>query len=113
MTKEDHEKRVATPGQRQLADTIRVSRKNARQWAEVETNAKEDLRGSVGGLTDIVLETSSGEEVANITEALVKGRMDWDAFMADHPGLDYDKYRKPASTSVTIRTQWVEAEKGN
>lgn len=111
MPKAKNTKQIATFAQRQYAAAIASARTRKKEWATYEASAKEALVDSLDGKVDITLVTTTDDEVLSITESDPKtDSVDWPAFQAAHPELneEFKKFYKPATTSVTILTKWVE-----
>lgn len=97
-------KRVkATPEQAKYALEIAVTRKIIKSTKAEEDEARENLIDTFGDDRDVVLVDGKDQVIVTSSEIIRSGSIDWVAFQLDHPDLDYDKYRKPATTSTTIR----------
>ena len=110
--KKKKEKVTATLEMRHMAAAVAKARTSASQWKSYESEARERLFDLTDNQTNIEIVTESGDVVATITESDPRQSMDWNAFRADHPDLDYDKYLKEGTTTVTLRTSWVESTPG-
>lgn len=94
---------TATKEQIQNAYTIAQNRR-VRKAAEIaESDAKESLLESIGDDMDVILVDEKGRVVVDTTHSVRTGNIDWDRFKKDHPGFDYDMYRKPSSSMVTVK----------
>ena len=101
---------TADPLLSNLAYRLAHARANIKQNKNVENDAREDIIAYLGLELDVNVCTPTGGVLLNVREHAKAGSIDWAAFAADHPDLDFDKYRRPATTSVVIRTGSV-AEK--
>lgn len=112
MAKADNRKQIATAEQRAAANNIRASRQHIGEWRDVENANKATLLDSLDGERDVTLTTEQGIEVLSVTESEPTQAVDWKAFRKDHPELEDEiqKYLKPATTTTTIRTSWVEQD---
>lgn len=102
------EKVTATEEMRQLAAAVTKARNAGREWKSYETEARDRLMDLTEDKTNIEIVTEAGDIVATVTESAPRQSIDWAAFQADHPDLDYDRYRKTSDGTVTLRTSWVE-----
>ena len=111
MAKKDNVKVIADQAQRIDAAKLTEARQRAKEWTEWGNIAKDKLRASVEGKTDITFVTKEGAEVASITESEPKISYDMAAYFKDHPEAEAElhaKYAKDPTTTVTVATKWVE-----
>lgn len=85
------------------AGRLARARSEIKQQRVRENDARDNIIEQLSELNAQVV-TEEGEELLTISEQLRPGGIDWTIFMSDHPDLDYDAYRKEASTVVTVRT---------
>lgn len=107
MADKRHDTIPATEEARKLAHMIAFARRSKKEWDQYEADAKERLL-EIAGDTNVEFKTKAGEVVATIDESETRGSINWKKFQEEHPEFDYDQYRGPARTTVTVRTTWVE-----
>lgn len=120
MAKSDNVKKTANRTLRAAFSDLTVARQHKSEWEIEESAAKETLRSLTGGATGITFETPDGIEIGSINETEPKQPIDWKKFgesdyfqalMEDNDELraEVEKHRKPASTTVTILSKYVES----
>lgn len=93
---------IVTKDQLEYAINIAKGRKLAKEMSDEVANAREDLLESLGSATDVELIDEAGREVAEVKTSVRSGGIDWKQFQKDHPDLDYESYRKPATSMTTV-----------
>lgn len=93
----------ATTEQIRFAYDIAYNRREGKEATTKEKEAKEDLIESLDDDMDIILVDEKGRTVVDFTHSVRTGNIDWARFMADHPEYDYDSYRKPATSMITVK----------
>lgn len=107
MTDKKKSELTADQEVRNLAHMIAFARRSKKEWDEYEKEAKERLL-EIAGDTNVEFKTELGEVVATIDETEAKGSINWKKFQDENPAIDYEAYRGPARTTVTLRTTWIE-----
>ncbi|QGF20293.1 hypothetical protein SEA_SIXAMA_114 [Gordonia phage Sixama] len=106
MATKEKKKITATAEQIQQAYRLAIGRKNQQHWAGEANDARQEVIDSVFSQDsyDLVAVDDKGRTVFETIESVTKGAIDWEYLAEDNPDLDLDKYRKPAKTSITVRT---------
>ena len=94
---------TASTEQIRYAYTIAQNRLDRKNAESLESSSKEALLDSIGDDLDVVLVDPKGRVVADLTHSVRTGNIDWDRFKKDHPGFDYDSYRKPSTSMITVK----------
>lgn len=103
MTESKKQAVTVTAEQTQYAYKLAISREKKKFYADVEAEARDDLLSTLGEELDATVVDEDGRDMFTVRSSTVSGGIDWKAFQADHPDLDYDKYRKPARVTTTVR----------
>ncbi|QEM41583.1 hypothetical protein SEA_FORZA_116 [Gordonia phage Forza] len=96
----------ATTEQIHYAYDLAVARKEKKDVIVRETLSRQDVIDTLSGDGDfdVTVIDEKGRTVFDATESVTKGNVDWVLLAEEHPEINLDHYRKPATTAITIRT---------
>lgn len=120
MPKSDNVKKTANRAMRTAFSALTLARQHKAEWIHEENTAKDMVRALTGGVTGVTFETPDGIEVGSVNESEPVEPIDWKKFcesdyfqkMLENSGelrTEVEKHRKPASTTVTILSKYVES----
>lgn len=84
----------------------RIFKENCRRYIEIGTittpleKEKKALKKSIDEFTEGHAVSIGGYSV---NYADIRGQIDIDALLADHPEIDIEKYRKPSTTRISVK----------
>ncbi|AKJ72581.1 hypothetical protein PP301_gp043 [Gordonia phage GMA2] len=88
---------------RENATQLAVSRSVSKMAGETADEARETILDLLDGELDVIVQDEKGQEILTVTNSVRTGSIDWAQFQKDNPAIDFEKYRKPAASIVTVK----------